>query len=305
VAGDGRHIAISEMEGSMNLTRLSLSSDGSAPSGPEEPLSIGRVIDRYPTISPDGRRIAYASDRLGSQDLWIYDRQTRRSERIELPGKDLGVNEPHWSPDGRNLAVSRLVDAGKGEAFLWLLAPDGSLAEKLTDTRQLGSNNGDFSPDGVQMLYVEKAGGWQEVFAFDMRTRRGKQVTTTSTDKFDACWSPDGKWIAFTENVGGKYQLARIPSSGGKEEALTSSYERLRHPFFSRDGKWVYVQPSHRNIWRVPFSGGPMQQVTHFPESGLFIEEPTIAPDGSFLAYCKSNGGSSLWLLTLATPEPR
>jgi hypothetical protein len=45
--------------------------------------------------------------------------------------------------------------------------------------------------------------------------------------------------------------------------------------------------------------------VTHFPESGLFIEEPTIAPDGSFLAYCKSNGGSSLWLLTLATPEPR
>lgn len=42
-----------------------------------------------------------------------------------------------------------------------------------------------------------------------------------------------------------------------------------------------------------------MQPVTRFPESGLFIEEPTLAPDGSYLAYCRSNGGSSLWILTL------
>ena len=47
-----------------------------------------------------------------------------------------------------------------------------------------------------------------------------------------------------------------------------------------------------------------MQRVTRFPESGLFLEEPTIAPDGSHLAYCKSNGGSSLWLLTLAAEKP-
>ncbi len=37
--------------------------------------------------------------------------------------------------------------------------------------------------------------------------------------------------------------------------------------------------------------------MTRFPESGLFLEEPTLAPDGSALAYSRSNGGSSVWVL--------
>jgi len=51
---------------------------------------------------------------------------------------------------------------------------------------------------------------------------------------------------------------------------------------------------------RLPLRTGPIEQVTHFPESGLFLEEPSMAPDGSFLVYSRSNGGSSLWLLALA-----
>ena len=73
----------------------------------------------------------------------------------------------------------------------------------------------------------------------------------------------------------------------------------MRHPSFSPDGKWIYIQPSHRNIFRVPTEGGPLQQVTRFPDAGLFLEEPTISQDGRFL-YCRENGGSSLWLMTLA-----
>jgi Tol biopolymer transport system component len=71
------------------------------------------------------------------------------------------------------------------------------------------------------------------------------------------------------------------------------------HAFYSPDGRWIYVQPSHRNIYRLPADGGPLQQVTKFPESGLFLEEPTLSPDGHWLAYYRSNGGASLWLLTL------
>ena len=40
-----------------------------------------------------------------------------------------------------------------------------------------------------------------------------------------------------------------------------------------------------------------------FPESGLFIEEPKLSPDGRWLAYCRNNGGSSLWLLELGTTQ--
>jgi hypothetical protein len=49
----------------------------------------------------------------------------------------------------------------------------------------------------------------------------------------------------------------------------------------------------------VRAEGGPLEQVTRFPEAGLFLEEPTISRDGSYLVYCRENGGSSLWLMTL------
>jgi Tol biopolymer transport system component len=299
VLGERRQIAVAELEGSLNLTRLPMKPDGSGPSGPEEPLSTGHVLDRYPAVSPDGRKIAYDSDRLGSEDLWIYDRESRRSERIELPGRDLAVYEPHWSPDGRRLAVTRLMDRN-GRGSVWIVAADGSQAEPLTTLEGLFADSGAYSPDGRGIIVVQKVAGWNQICVLDATSHRIRQITTTPSDKYDGSWSSDGQWIAFEEGgEGSKYKLMRAPSAGGKEIELVSSDERLRHAFVSRDGRWVYVQPSHRNIWRVPAEGGTMQQVTHFPESGLFIEEPTMAPDGSYLAYCRSNGGSSLWLLTL------
>jgi TolB protein len=118
-------------------------------------------------------------------------------------------------------------------------------------------------------------------------------------------WSPDGRWIAVAANKGGVTQLFRMPASGGPMQQLTTGYERMRHPFYSSDGRWIYIQPSHRNIYRVPADGGRLEQVTRFPEAGLFLEEPAISPDGRYLYYCRSNGGSSLWLMTLSGGDGR
>jgi hypothetical protein len=80
---------------------------------------------------------------------------------------------------------------------------------------------------------------------------------------------------------------------------LTTGDERMRHMQYSRDGRYIYVQRSHRNVLRFPANGGPLEPITTFPESGLFIEEPTLSPDGRSLAYCRRNGGASLWMLTV------
>jgi len=298
ISRNGRELAVSELEGSLNLTRLPLAPGGGAPAGPEEELSSGRVIDRYPSFSPDGRRIAFASDRLGPMEIWILDGGTRRQERLQLPGEDLGVNLPYWFPDGQRLAVTRFF--ADGTRSLWLTAADGSHAEQLRPPSP-GLVGSRISLDGQRVLYTAKTSGFLQLFVLDLASRREHQLTRSPSDKYDAAWSPDSRWIAFTSNEGGAIRLWRMPASGGKAEPLTTGYERMRHAFYSPDGRWIYVQPSHRNIHRLPASGGPLQAVTTFPESGLFLEEPTLSPDGRYLAYCRSNGGASLWLLTIGS----
>ena len=59
------------------------------------------------------------------------------------------------------------------------------------------------------------------------------------------------------------------------------------------------IQLGPDEIHSTVAEGGPLEQVTRFPEAGLFLEEPTISPNGRYLYYCREPGGSSLWLMTL------
>ena len=299
VSRDGLQVAVAEEAGSRNLTRLPLAPGGGAPAGPEEALSTGRVTDAYPSVSPEGRRVAYVSNVLGRPESWILDLASGRRERLQLPGEDLAQIGPIWMPDGRRLLLSRLLPGNVGGS--WIVSVDGSGAEEFLGrwTREGFNITLSPSPDGKKILYPRLVQGVQQIFLFDFSSRQSVQLTDSPGSKFDNIWSPDGRWIAFTALQNGVIQLFRMPASRGPMQQLTTGYERMRHPFYSPDGRWIYIQPSHRNIYRVPAEGGRLEQVTRFPEAGLFLEEPTISPDGKYLYYCRGNGGSSLWLMKL------
>jgi len=305
VSADGRRIAASEEEGSRHLTRLPLAPGGGSPSGAEEPLSAGRVKDGYPAISPDNRQVGYISDILGRTELWILDLEKRQRRRLQLPGNDLGQTGPAWLPDGRHIVLSRLLVGNI--ATNWLVAVDGSGAEELM-TRMSTAGSGWLiapTPDGKRLFYpARNEAGVQQIYVLDLASRKSRQITSGPGNNFDIVLSPDGRTMAVTAVQDGVTQLFRTGIDGGPMQQLTTGYERMRHPFYSPDGKWIYIQPSHRNIYRVPAEGGRLEQVTKFPDAGLFLEEPTISPDGHYLYYCRGSGGSSLWLLTAAGGEP-
>jgi Tol biopolymer transport system component len=303
VSRDARRLVVTEEETSRNLTRLPLSPDGGAADGPEEVLSQGQVIDDYPQVSPDGKRIAYISNTLGRTDVWILDLQTRRRLRFQLPGEDLLETEPAWMPNGKDLVVVR--NFADEVSAAWLAALDGSHADEIFRSKSHSVLQIRCSPDGSSWL-ISELSGREQIDLYDLASRKMRSITSSPGDmyKYDAEWSPDGRWIALTQSDGVALQLFRIPAWGGAMQQLTTGYERMRHPFFSPDGKWIYVQPSHRNIFRVRAEGGSLEQVTHFPEAGLFLEEPTMTPDGRYLVYCRENGGSSLWLMTLDGGDP-
>ena len=186
-----------------------------------------------------------------------------------------------------------------------MIALDGSETHEVVSRKPalgVGINTCEFSPhDGRSLLCSYVKDRFSQLFILDLPSGRERQLTTSRSDKYEGRWSPDGNWIVFPSNTGGSLQVWIVSAQGGEERQLTSGDERMRHVFYSPDGRWIYVQPSHRNIYRLPAEGGQLRPVTNFPESGLFIEEPTISPDGRFLVYSRSRGGSSLWLLTLGT----
>ncbi len=302
VTRDGQRIAVPETEAARNVTRLPLQPGGGGPAGPEEQLTREREIDSYPSVSPDGRQIAFASDILGHSEVSVLDLQTRRRETVTLSGPDLGLLGPIWMPDGRQLLIGRL-HAG-GSLSTWIVAVDGSRQEELIQRTVQGTFAVSASPDGRRVAYVHRTNGVQQVFVIELASRRATQITDGAGDKFDTVFSPDGRWLAVTAVKDDAVQLFLVPATGGPMRQMTTGAERMRHPFFSPDGRWVYVQPSHRNICRLPFDGGKLEQVTRFPEANLFLEEPTLSPDGRYLYYCRESGGASLWLLSLAAGKP-
>src|SRR6266850_5473821 len=259
---DGNRLVVSELEGSLNLTLLRLKPGGGAPAGPEQILSRGQVIDRYPEFSPDGRRIAFTSDRLGPMNIWVLDLETGRQSRLQLPGEDRGANVPLWSPDGRSIALMRFHS--DGTQALWLAAADGSQAEELIPPTQ-GLTASAFSPDGRSILYEGLTESTRQIFSIDLNSRQSRQMSSSPGDKYEPRWTPDGRFLVFVSNAGGSLQVRRMPAAGGREEVLTQGDERMRHVSYSSDGRWIYVQPSHRNIYRFPASGGPLQPITDFP----------------------------------------
>jgi Tol biopolymer transport system component len=303
LAADGQRLLTAAVEESSNLTRVPLAAGGAGVSGPEEELSSGQVRDRYPMFSPDGQRIAVGSNRLGDAELWVVEPGSTRRRKVELPDiASTWVMQACWARDGEHLVVLRYLQ--NGQADWWYVALDGSSAEELISPRRSvsGMFPCEFSPDGRRLVFAQLEGQYSQLFLLDMESRKEHQLTHSLSHKYDAAWSPDGVWIAFSSNANCAtgQQAWRIRSAGGQEECLTSGSERIRHPSYSPDGAWLYVQPSHRNIYRLPAHGGPLQQVTHFPESGLFLEEPMLSPDGRYLAYNRGSGGSSLWMLTIA-----
>jgi Tol biopolymer transport system component len=297
---NSQELVVTEQQESLNLTRLPLVPGGSGPAGPEEQLNPGEVRDRYPFFSSDGRRIAFGDNRLVDQEVWILDLSTRHRERLRLPQVSLGANMPFWSPDDRQLAVTRFQPDGSNS--LWIAALDGSAAEEIVAAKP-ALRGAPFSPDGRNLLYAYNKDGFSQLFILELASRKERQLTFSPSDKYDPIWSPDGQWSVYTSNRGGYSQIWRSPTQGGEEHRLTTGYDRIRHVSYSQDGRWIYLQLNHQNIYRMPASGGPLQQVTKFPEAGLFIEEPKLSPDGKSLVYCRNNGGSSLWLLELGANQ--
>jgi Tol biopolymer transport system component len=168
-------------------------------------------------FSPDSRRIAFASDRSGTFEIWTSNSDgTNQMQLTSLAGSDLGT--PKWSPDAKTIAFDARA-AGHGDIFV--ISAEGGSPRRLT-TEPFENNVPSWSRDGKWIYFSSnRTGAWQ---IWKAPTEGGSAVQITKTGGFSAQESVDGKWLYLWAEPG---TIWKMPVEGGEPVRVLQGVENF------------------------------------------------------------------------------
>ena len=237
------------------------------------------------TWSHNGRSLIYAAwgSSASITHLWQAGIDGREApKRLEIAGPQ--ASSPSASPTANRLVFSReLLDPD-----IWRYQADGGI-EPLIVSSHAVDDNPQFSPDGSKIAFESaRSGEIQEIWVAQADGSKPVQMTNhVGRQQGTPRWSPDGRWIGFdSKGQDGHWSIYIMESTGSTPRRITSESVDESMPFWSRDGKWLYfrsIRTGRSEIWRIPFAGGPQEQVT---KNGGFTAYESA--DGQTLFYTKA-----------------
>jgi len=181
--------------------------------------------DGWPTWSPDGKRIAFQSDRGGNRDIWVIN--TDGSSLVRLTNHPSADRYPDWSPDGKKIAFT---SKRGGDEDIWVMkvqailqGTDGSQPTNLTKSPSR-DRYATWSPDGRKLAFNTKRDGNFEVYLMNADGSNPKNVSQSpnSTEGL-ADWSPDGKYLVFYSDRSGDKDVFVLDLASGQWTNITNN----------------------------------------------------------------------------------
>jgi tricorn protease len=208
-------------------------------------LTVNRARDVYARFSPDGKWIAFSSDRNGNLDVFIIPSEGGAAKQLTVHSADDTVLG--WRPDSRAV----LFSSNRGEDFagqLYLVSVDGGLPSKAgTDMGVQAA----YSPDGKRLAYNPKSqvywrkyyrgASQSDIVVVDVASKKFTQLTDFDGHDSWPMWGSDGGIYFVSDREGnGLTNIWRISGDGGKADRITS--------FKSGDVRWPAVSSDGRTI---------------------------------------------------------
>jgi len=264
-------------------------------SGSARPLTVGRGRDWQPSVSRDGKLIAYtAMNMTFNLETVPFDAEAGRvtgSPRALTAGNQI-IYFMRFSPDGRSVVFQSIRGGG---THIWRLDP-GAEPIQLTSDPRFEDTNPQWSPDGSSIAFCRGQGTAQttlwlmaadggnprqiaeiglqtarwlpdgsgvvylgrdrQYHMYELASGKSPQITEEKGVGGMPAISPDGRWVAYQFQGSGNVDVHATPMTGGQARVIVATPRQDYHPFFSPSGKWMYFQPDHKNLYRVP---GPVQ----------------------------------------------
>jgi len=279
----------------------------------EIPLPATSVVERFadarislatdyagshsaPTLSPDGRMMAYISDVSGTPQVWIKNLQ--RGDPIQITDGPFAAHSPTWSPNDDQILFAR---NGPNGSAIYSVGTLGS--PKATVVVERGWAPSYSKRDNA---FVFSRG--REIWIARNDGRDIEKIVGVPSDQGFAqrepALSPDGKLVAFIHaNEGPLGTLWVIPSEGGEARQLTTLEEysgNVGDPEWSADGEYIVytVEPNDGggHLWRVDVDSGEVEALT---TGARGASDADISSAGNRLAYTATR---SVWRLTRVDP---
>jgi len=283
ISRKGNQLAYQHIVRSDSIFRINLKDESHAIAPPIRVLS-GRGFIRRPNFSPDGRKIAFESDRLGYSDIWYCESDgSNCAQSTSLHGVS---GTARWSPDGRYIAFESL---SKRYYEIYVIEVPGGQPRLVTTFP--GADNGapNWSRDG-QWIYFYSAHENGPFQLWKVPVKGGSAVKVTRNGGVYAIESDDGRFLYYAkfEQPG----LWKMPLDGGEESQV------LGQPLGQYWFNWGLVRTG---IYFLNLSAKPSGRIEFFDfatrkTTAIFsLEKPppsigglAVSPDGKSLLFGQS-----------------
>ena len=199
--------------------------------------------DRYPCWSPDGKQVAFTSDRNHSTNLYVVKADGNKVKRIVTSPAVCYM--PSWqkTPKGERIVFGMHGDKPEMAS----LRPDGS------NLLMLGEGHDPcLSPEGKTIAYTGEVPGGVTVFVMDYEGGNKHQVVPGASKPGAVFpnWSPDGRHIVYSWPVGETLELFVVNADGSENHQLTHTGGICTPAAWSPDGNWISFRFTDEAYWR-------------------------------------------------------